>query len=55
MFSFSCTKERKNEVPFSTAVVHGQLMRVCFPNTPEKSKNEITETDEEGKKWGVSM
>ena len=31
MFSFSCTKERKNEVSFSMAIGNGELMHLCFP------------------------
>ena len=30
MFSFSCTKERKKEVPFRMAIGHGELMYECF-------------------------
>ena len=48
MFSFSCTKERKNEVPFSIAIGNGALMHECFPTlTHGNSKNED--------KRGVSM
>ena len=28
---YSCTKERKEEVPFSMAIVNWELMQKCFP------------------------
>ena len=31
MFIFSCTKKRKEEVPFSMAIGNGELMHKCFP------------------------
>ena len=58
MFIFSCTKERKKEVPFSIAIGNGELMHECFPQhwrTGTARMKEANETDEEGKKRGVSM
>ena len=57
MFSFSCTKERKEEVPFSMAIGNRELMYECFPKhwpmgTARMKEND---TDEDGKKRGVSM
>ena len=60
MVSFSCTTERKNDVPFSMAVRNGELMNECFHKQSRMGTGRITmtedkETDEEGKKRGVSM
>ena len=58
MFSFSCTKERKNEVPFRMAIGNGELMHECFHKHSGMGTvrmKEDKETDEEGKKRGVSM
>ena len=48
MFSFSCTKERKKEVPFSMAIGNGELMHECFPKhwmKKEWNKNEKRQWD----------
>ena len=58
MFSFSCTKESKEEVPFSMAIGNGELMHECFPkHSPMGTARmkEDNDTDEDGKKTGVSM
>ena len=58
MFSLSCTKERKEEAPFSTAIGNGELMHECFakhsPMGTARMK-EDNDTDEDGGKRGVSM
>ena len=53
MFSLSCTKERKKEVPFSMAVGNSELIHECFSKhsrigTARMKKD--NETDEDGKK-----
>ena len=58
MFSFSCTKERKEEVPFSMAIGNRELMHEYFPkHSPMRTARmrEDNDTDEDGKKRGVSM
>ena len=61
MFVFSCTKERKEEVPFSyfsMAIGYGGLMHECFPKHSRMGTarmKEEKETGEEGKKRGVSL
>ena len=55
MFSFSCTKEKNKEVPFSMAIEMGNSCTRVFPNTRTWEQQEGNETDEEGKKRGVSM
>ena len=58
MFSVSCTKERKNEVPFSMAIGNGELMHECFPKHSRMGTARMKEdngTDEDDKKRGVIM
>ena len=58
MFIFSCTKERKEEVPFSMAIRNGELMHECFPKHARMGTARMKsdkETREEGNKKGVSM
>ena len=58
MFIFSCTKERKEEVPFSVALGNGELMQECFPKHSRMGTARMkhdNETDEDGQKRGVSM
>ena len=58
MFHFSCTKESKKEVSFSMAIGNGELKHECFPKHSGMGIARINhdkETDEEGKKRGVSM
>ena len=55
MFGFSCTKERKEEVPFSMAIGNWELMHEFFPNTHAWEQQEWNKTDEDGQKRGVSM
>ena len=48
----------KRKVPFSMAIGHGELMQECFPKHSRMGTARIKqgkETDEEGKKSGVSM
>ena len=55
MFIFSCTKERKEEVPLSMAIGNWELMHECFPNHSRRGTARIKsdkETGEEGKKRG---
>ena len=58
MYSFSCTKERKIEVPFSMAIGNGELIHECFLEHLRMGTarmKEGNETDEDVKKRGVSM
>ena len=60
MFSFSCPKERKKEVPFSMTIGNGELMQECFPkhsrmDQQEWHKTKRQNTDEESKEGGMSM
>ena len=58
MFIFSCTKERKEEVPFSMAIGNRELMPKCFPKHSRIGTvrmKEDKETAEEVKKRGASM
>ena len=46
------------KVPFSMAIGHGELMRQCFPEHSRMGTartKQDKETDEDGKKRGVSM
>ena len=46
----------KRKVPFSMAIGHGELMHEWFPLRMGTARTKIDkETDEEGKKLGVSM
>ena len=58
MFSFSCTKERKKEVPFSVAIGNGKLMHECFLKNSRMGTARMKYdkgTDAEGKKRGVRI
>ena len=58
MFIFSCTKERKEQVPFSMAIGNGELMHECFPKHScmgTARMKEDKDTDEETQKRGLSM
>ena len=44
MFSFSCTKERENEVPFSMAMGNMELMHECFPKHSRREQQESNKT-----------
>ena len=57
MFIFFCTKERKEEEPFSMAIGSGELMHDCFPKHSQMGTarmKEDNDTDENCKR-GVSM
>ena len=54
MFSFSCTKERNKEVPFSMAIGNGELLQECFPKHSRMGTARM-KLDEDGQKRGVSM
>ena len=56
MFIFSCTKERKEEVPFSMAIGKGELMHECFPKHSRMGTARMkqdNETDEDGQNRGA--
>ena len=62
MFSFSCTKERQKEVPWSMAIGKGELMHEYFPKTLAhlNGKNEIRHWDrrrwkEEWREYGKKV
>ena len=57
MFISSCTKEGKEQVPFSMAIGNGELMHECFPKHSRMGKARMKEdkdTYEETQKRGVS-
>ena len=55
---FIAFTERKNKVPFSVAIGHGELMHECFPKHLRMGTARMKsdkKTDEGGKKKGVNI
>ena len=58
MSSFSCTKERKKEAPFSISIGNWEFMQESFPKHSRMGTARLKkdkETDKDDKKKGVSM